>query len=148
MPIFATLVLFFFLEMFLIVMVAIEGGWGWGVFWVEVATAFLGLMLIRHNRDTTIREIFRKTAQRERIDFNLTTLNSARVLIGGILLILPGFITDGLGFALIVLPKIQSALLGLLRFLFLRRPPSPPVQKNHGRVVEGEVERDNDPKEP
>ena len=145
MPIFAFFVLFFFLELFLMVMTAIEHGWGWGVFWFEVATALLGIALIRHNQELTMREMFRQAAGHVRPNLSLTLLKSARVTIGGILLILPGFITDGIGAALLILPKLHSFLLGLLKFpASPRQPPKPPESPDSnrsGRIIEGEVER-------
>lgn len=147
MPIFAFFVLFFFLELFLMVMTAVEHGWGWGVFGFEVATAILGVALIRHNQEVTIRSLFRQAAGRVRPDFSLALFRSARVTVGGILLILPGFITDGLGAALLVLPGLHSFLLKLLKAPAPpRRPPDPPEpsgpssSSRSGRVIEGEIE--------
>ena len=144
MPIFAFFVLFAFLELFLMVMTAIENGWGWGVFWFEVATAFLGVMLIRRNQEITMREMFQQAAGRVRPDLSLALLKSARIMIGGILLILPGFITDGLGAALLILPGLHSFLLGLLKWPSPRPPthpsPDPPEPNRSGRIVEGEIE--------
>ena len=140
MPIFAFFVLFFFLELFLMVMTAVEHGWGWGVFWFEVATAFLGVALIRHNQELTMREMLRQAAGQVRPNLSLALFKSARVTVGGILLILPGFITDGLGAALLVLPGIHSFLLGLLKSAAPRAPKEPPGPSSSGRIVEGEVE--------
>ena len=145
MPIFAFFVLFFFLELFLMVMTAIEYDWGWGVFGFEVATAILGVVLIRHNQELTMREMFQQTAGRGRPNLSLTLFKSARVTIGGILLILPGFITDSFGAALLILPGLHSFLLGLLKSATPRPPQKPPKPEASGRIIEGEVEdtRDN-----
>lgn len=145
MPIFAFFVLFFFLELFLMVMTAIEYNWGWGVFWFEVAAALLGIALIRHNQELTMREMFQQTAGHGRPNLSLTLLKSARVTIGGILLILPGFITDSIGAALLILPGLHSFLLGLLKSATPRSPQKPPKPDAPGRIIEGEVEdtRDN-----
>lgn len=144
MPVFAFLVLFAFLELFLMVMATVEHGWGWGwgVFGFEVATAFLGVALIRHNQELTMREMFRQATGHVRPNLSLTLLKSARVTIGGILLILPGFITDGIGAALLILPAIHSLLLRLLKSAAPppRQPPKPPDSGRSGRIVEGEVE--------
>lgn len=142
MPIFAFLVLFAFLELFLMVMTAVEHGWGWGVFWFEVATAFLGVALIRHSQELTMREMFRQATGYVRPNLSLTLLKSARVTIGGILLILPGFITDGIGAALLILPEIHAFLLRLLKSAVPppRQPPRPPDSGRSGRIVDGEVE--------
>ena len=147
MPIFAFFVLFLFLELFLMVMTAVEHGWGWGVFWFEVATAIIGVALIRHNQELTMREMFRQAAGYVRPNLSLTLFKSARVTVGGILLILPGFITDSFGAALLILPEIHSFLLRLLRFPASPNqppeppePPDPPASSRSGRIIEGEVE--------
>lgn len=141
MPIFAFFVLFFFLELFLMVMAAVEHGWGWGVFWFEVATAILGVALIRHNQEVTMRSLFQQAGGRVRPDFSLALFRSARVTVGGILLILPGFITDGFGAALLILPGLHTFLLRLLKAPAPpRQPPEPPDSNESGRIIEGEVE--------
>ena len=140
MPIFAFFVLFLFLELFLMVMTAVEHGWGWGVFWFEVATALLGVALIRHNQELTMREMFQQAAGHVRPNLSLTLLKSARITIGGILLILPGFITDSIGAALLILPGLHSFLLGLLKLPSPRPPQEPPKPNSSGRIIEGEVE--------
>lgn len=141
MPIFAFFVLFFFLELFLMVMTAVEHGWGWGVFWFEVATAILGVALIRHNQEVTMRSLFRQAGERGRPDFSLALFRSARVTVGGILLILPGFITDGFGAALLVLPELHTFLLRLLKAPAPpRQPPEPSGSNESGRIIEGKVE--------
>jgi len=147
MPIFAFFVLFFFLELFLMVMTAVEHGWGWGVFWFEVATAILGVALIRHNQEVTMQSLFQQATGRVRPDFSLALFRSARVTVGGILLILPGFITDGFGAALLILPGLHSFLLKLLKAPAPpRQPPDPPESSEpsnssrSGRIIEGEIE--------
>ena len=144
MPIFAFFVLFFFLELFLMVMTAVEQGWGWWVFWFEVGTALLGVALIRHNQELTMREMFQQAAGGVRPNLSLTLFRTARVTIGGMLLILPGFITDGFGAALLILPGLHAFLLGLLKSPAPTRPPpkppEPPEPGQSGRVIEGEVE--------
>ncbi len=142
MPIFAFFVLFFFLELFLMVMIAIENGLGWGVFWIEVATALLGIALIQANREQT-REILRQATGGAPVNLRFALLTSARVTISGILLILPGFITDGIAAALLILPKLHALLLWLMRAVSPRSQKKRSNPKARGRVIEGEVERDS-----
>ena len=146
MPIFAFFVLFFFLELFLMVMAAIEHGWGWGVFWFEVVTAIFGVVLIRYHQELTMREMFQQATGRERPDLSLTLIRTTRVTVGGILLILPGFITDIIGAALLVLPALHSFLLKLLKSSLPHSPKKPPTSNPSGRVIEGEVERESESK--
>lgn len=147
MPFLAFLLLFFFLELFLMVMVAVEHGWGWGVFWFEVGTALLGVALVRRNQELTIREMLRQAGGRLHPGLGLSLFRSARTMIGGMLLILPGLLTDGLGAALLILPGLHSFLLGLLKFPSSRRPAEPPKPSESnpsGRIVEGEIEPPRD----
>ena len=143
MPIIALILLFFFLELFLIIMAAIDHGWA--VFWFEIGTAAAGLLLLQRNRETTMRDLFSQASGPRRID--LIMLKSARVMLAAVLLIVPGFITDAFGSMLVILPALRAALLGLLK---LPAPPGPsqkhsaPPARGHGHVIEGEVEKSGD----
>lgn len=143
MPIVALILLFFFLELFLIIMAAIDHGWA--VFWFEIGTAAAGLLLLQRNRETTMRDLFSQASGPRRID--LIMLKSARVMLAAVLLIVPGFITDAFGSMLVILPALRSVLMNLLRFPTAssspRKPPDAPPHK-HGRVIEGEVEKSGD----
>ncbi len=143
MPVLALVLLFFFLELFLIIMAAIDHGWT--VFWFEIGTAAIGLLLLQRNRETTMRDLFSQASGPRRID--LIMLKSARVMLAAVLLIMPGFITDALGATLVILPTMHATLLGLVRFLTppdsSRKPPDPSAHK-HEHVIEGEVEKSSD----
>ena len=143
MPIAALILLFFFLELFLIIMAAIDHGWT--VFWFEVGTAAAGLVLLQHNRETTMRDLFSQASGPRRLD--LVMLKSARTMLAAVLLIVPGFITDALGASLVILPALRTALLALMRFPGppspLRKPPDPHA-RGPGHVIEGEVEKSDD----
>ncbi len=136
MPIFALILLFFFLELFLILMAAIEHGWS--VFWFEVATAIAGALLLSYNREVAMRDLFGQGAGVRRLD--LVLLKNASITLGATLLIMPGFITDALGIAILLIPASRSFLLGILKFA---SPPKieRPKSKQHGNVIDGEVER-------
>ena len=136
MPVFAAFLLFVFLELFLLFMLAFRGGWGWGVFWLEVATAVAGVMVIRYQQDFTIREWMRQEGGM--MFLHRAMMEGAWIAGGGLLLILPGLLTDFLGLLILVLPLLRRFLNSLRR-----RPPPPrdppPSQGGGGRIIEGEV---------
>ena len=141
MPFLALLLLFLFLELFLMMMLAVEHGLGWSVFWFEVLTMVAGLWCIRLTQELTVQQMLSHMNWGQRPDLALFT--GARFMLAGLLLMLPGFITDGLGAALIVLPALRSLLLRLFRFP--STPPRPRRRKSEdraGRIIEGEIDRD------
>ena len=140
MPLLALIVLFFFLELFLIVMAAVEHGWP--VFWFEVATTVLGVLVIRRNQEITMREMFGRPGMQTAMSMNFALVRGARAFVCGLLLILPGFITDGIGLVLLVLPGLYAFLFSLLKIPM--QPPADPPRTSRsggGRVVEGEAKR-------
>ena len=132
----AALVLFLFLEAFLLLMAAVPGGWGWGVFWFEVATAVIGVLATRRYKDSWIREGMR--AGNGIVTLQRMLQEGAWVVAGGILLILPGFLTDFLGAILLTAPWLRRALRNLRRAPYAPPPrDAPPKGERH--IVEGEV---------
>lgn len=81
--------------------------------------------------------------------------DAALVLIGGVLLLTPGFLTDAAGL-LLVLPPTRAVARRLLTTLVLRRVVSRSRQRSAGRprggaqgmVIDGEVITDEDAKNP
>ncbi len=73
---------------------------GWPTLGLVILTAFLGAKLLRQQGSSTLQEIQQKTASGE-IPGN-TLIEGLMLLVAGILLITPGFITDIIGFILIV----------------------------------------------
>ena len=71
----------------------------------------------------------------------------AVLLVAGLLLLLPGFITDGIGFLLLIPPVRRGLLLRLLdRSGVIQRQhsPDPPGDRSGPRVIEGEFRREDD----
>jgi UPF0716 protein FxsA len=95
-----------------IALFVLVGGWigVWGVLALVLATGLAGVLILQG------------VAARQRIALRagLTRLRAAEVnagvlgLLAGILLILPGFLTDTLGL-LLLLPPVQSAILARIR---------------------------------
>ena len=155
MPLLIFLPLFLLLELFLLVMIAVAGGWGWGVLWFAAATAAAGTLLVRWRAAGALARLLSGGAGREALDRRLAA--DAWATASGLLLILPGFLTDLLGL-LLLLPPLRR----LLRDAFLlaaaapreppREPPPPPPpggrtgRTGRGRVVEGRAERLDEPR--
>lgn len=121
---------------------------GWVVFWLMLATSLLGGWVVRNEGVrawTALTEAVRAGRAPER---GMGASRSA--IAGGLLMILPGFVTDLIGGAL-VLPVTRAAAtrsLARLRLMPALRPGpsgSPPSQ---GDVIEGEiVDRDDPPQQ-
>ena len=67
----------------------------------------------------------------------LEVLDGALLLIAGLMLILPGFLTDALGFLLLI-PPLRRLLIGR----FVRVVPVRPAGHAGPRVIEGEFRRE------
>ena len=144
LPLLLFLPLFLLLELFLLVMVAIAGGWGWNVLWFAVATAAAGTLLIRWRRAGTLARLLSGGAERESLDRRLVA--DAWTTACGLLLILPGFLSDALA-GLLLLPPVRRLLLGAFRLAAAPPPREPPAPGagGRGRIVEGRAERLDDP---
>ena len=148
LPLLTFLPLFLLLELFLLVMVAVAGGWGWGVLWLALATAAAGTLLIRWRSAGTLARLLSGDAGREPLDRRL--IADAWATACGLLLILPGFLTDLLGL-LLLLPPLRRLLRDAFRLAAPPRrrppppPPPPPAARGSGRIVEGRAERLDEP---
>ena len=132
------LALFFGAEMFLLVSVATDGGWGWWVLWFEIATAMLGAAAMRGYQSAWVEEL---TEEADGLRLFQRILGESKlVIIGGILLILPGFITDAIGAYLMAIPLFSRAMRNLRRRLVA---PPPPPSEGRKTVVDGEVISDS-----
>ncbi len=133
MPLFTYIVLFFLLELFLIVMAAVEHGWV--IFWGEVGTAILGSILIRYAGTHHLRRPDNEALGMQR--YLVLTSRAAKTATAGLLLLLPGFITDILGAVLLLSPLFLLA--GLFRSVW-RKKVEPHSDTRGPRIVDGEVE--------
>lgn len=91
-----------------------------------VATSLFGLLMLRGEG---IARVVRNSLDRGR-RFSAVEFHAANfaVLLGGALLVIPGFITDALGVILLLAPRtISRAVLRSLLGRFSRRPQSPDV---------------------
>lgn len=105
-----------------------------------ISTAVVGVVLLRQQGMSTFLRAQKRLAQQELPKEEL--LEGLLLPLGGLLLLLPGFITDFAGFACLlpwtrralvrrVLPRFRS------RAVHVQRPPVP------GQTLEGEYERED-----
>jgi UPF0716 protein FxsA len=118
----------------------------WPTVGLVVLSAIAGVMLIRAQGFAILSQA-RKTLEAGRFPAR-EVLDGASVLIGGVLLILPGFLSDILGLILL-LPPFRALLLGLIgrrvrrsgHFAFWNiEPPAAPSPKPGGSIIEGEYQ--------
>ena len=110
------------------ILVALAIGWGWA-FALFIATSLAGLLVLQRAGRSGRAELERLRAAASRDGMRAARLDSSPIgsLIGGILLVLPGFITDAVG-ALLLIPKVRrwagATLSGAFRNPHRQRDPS------------------------
>jgi UPF0716 protein FxsA len=110
-----------------------------GGFWtigLSLATAALGLALVRWQGLGLVKDI-RNAVSRGEIPA-LTLLEGAGLLLGGLLLFLPGFLTDFVGFAFLI-PALRRWLATVVINRIKQASFTP--ERRPGRVVEGRSQR-------
>lgn len=120
---------------------------GWVVFWLMVATAMLGGWVVRNEGVrawTALSAAVRAGRAPER-----NKQASRAAIAGGFLLMLPGFITDLVGAALVLPPTRDSTtrLLARVRPVPAFRPGPYAGPPSRGEVIEGEIVDDDEPKQ-
>jgi UPF0716 protein FxsA len=104
---------------------------------LSIFTALLGAWLVRLQGFGIIWRI-REAMSRDELPA-LELLDGALLLVAGFFLILPGFVTDTIGFLLLVPP--------LRRWLIARYMPMQPIEgtvaRRETRVIEGQFRRDD-----
>jgi len=90
------------------------GGWIglWPTLGIVFLTAILGTMLVKAQGRLALRDLQRSFSQLN--DPTEPLAHGAMVLIAGVLLLTPGFFTDGMGFALLI-PAVRTAVYKYLR---------------------------------
>lgn len=107
-----------------------------------VFTAVLGAMLLKAQGLSTLRRVQEATARGEVPAIEM--LEGFCLLIGGALLLTPGFLTDFVGFLCLITPLRRAAIKFWLR-RHMRPPPGPgPRSDDSSRTIEGECWRDDD----
>lgn len=112
------------LEIVVLARLAEAGGW-WVLAWVALAAA-AGFVLLKEARFALVARLGSALAAGQ---FPIAALiDSARTVLAGLLLILPGVVSDGIAFALLLLPRPVPAEAG-------SRQPA-------GSVIEGRFRRE------
>jgi len=143
------------LEIYLLIELGSEIGALLTVFLV-VFTAVLGAFLMQRQGIGTMLRV-RQAMDRGEVPA-LEMLEGAVLLVGGLLLLIPGFFTDALGFLCLIPPLRRLLLLGFLRRAQIHgevvssvhrsssssAPSSPSSSSSGPRVIEGEFHKEND----
>jgi UPF0716 protein FxsA len=133
------------IELYFLIKVGMEIG-AFPTIFLTVFTALLGAWMVRHQGFATLNRV-RESMQRGEVPA-LEMLEGTVLLICGFLLLLPGFVTDAVGFVLLV-PPLRRWLLttGLQRAGILHpvRPGKAGDSSQYQRVIEGEFRREDDP---
>ena len=147
MPIFQILLLAFILVPIVEIYVLIKLGSVIGALLtvaLVVSTAVLGATLIRAQGLVTVSRMRASMEHGELPAVEL--LEAVCLLAAGALLLTPGFVTDSLGFLLLVPPLRRAAILAAIERGIIRTPPrqpNPPRGAADGRVIEGEFTRED-----
>lgn len=110
---------------------------------LTVFTAVFGLMLTRMQGLSVLLRV-RETMQRGEVPA-LEVLEGAALMLAGVMLFLPGFVTDSLGFILLITPIRRRLLFGFLRRSGVQRRAQggSTEQQTRGRIIDGEFHRDD-----
>jgi UPF0716 protein FxsA len=106
---------------------------------LSIVTALLGGGLVRLQGFSVLMRV-RDAAERDQVPA-LELLDGALLLVAGLVLLLPGFFTDALGFLLLV-PALRRSLIA--RFVRVVRDPSSGRPTTGPKVIEGEFRRERD----
>lgn len=112
-----------------------------------VFTAVLGALLLRHQGFFTLQRV-RASLDRGEAPA-LPLLEGAVLLVGGVCLLIPGFLTDTLGVLTLIRP-LRRGLIKRLLGVWPQHPPGGPgpggpVPPHAPRTLEGEYEREDKP---
>lgn len=126
----------------------VVGGWIGAIptILLVVFTAALGAALARHQGLAALRRVQEMLARGELPALEL--LEGVILLIGALLLLTPGFITDLAGFACLIPVSRRALASWAMRHITLVRPPpadaSKPSAGRQGHTLEGEFHREDD----
>lgn len=133
------------IELYFLIKIGVQIG-AFPTIFLTVFTALLGAWMVRHQGFSTLARV-RESMQRGEVPA-LEMMEGTVLLICGVLLLLPGFVTDAVGFVLLI-PPLRRWLLttGLQRAGILRplRPEQTGESASKPRVIEGEYHREDDP---
>lgn len=108
---------------------------------LSILTAVIGTWLVRHQGFGVLIRVRELQARDEVPAFEL--VDGALILVAGLFLLLPGFLTDTVGFLLLV-PALRHALIHRLVRIAPVSGSSGPGDDRRPRVIEGVYRRDPD----
>lgn len=108
---------------------------------LSILTATIGIWLVRHQGLGLLLRV-REQADRGEVPA-LEMMNGALIIIAGLLLLVPGFLSDTLGLLLLV-PPIREAMIGrYVRVIPIHHPHDARPQERGPRVIEGDYRRED-----
>lgn len=136
------------IELYVLIEIGQQIGAGMTIFLV-VATAIMGALLVRIQGFTTFVRAQQSIARGQAPAVEL--LEGLALFISGFMLLVPGFVTDALGFLLLVPPIRQAFARHILKnqqFMFRGHYQQSGTHRRSkdGDVIEGEVVDDDDPR--
>lgn len=144
----AGIVLLAVLEVWLLTLVGIHIGLGWTLM-ILVAEAVAGAWLMRREASRAGRAVAEALAAGTMPTGQFA--DAALILIGGVMLILPGFVTDVVGL-ICLLPWTRPMARHLLGLLLVKQLPSEQLGRSNfggsGTVIPGETVESNEPEAP
>jgi len=109
---------------------------------LSIFTALLGGLMVRLQGFSVLFRAQEMMARGEAPAIEM--LEGAMLLVVGLALLLPGFITDAVGFALLITPIRRAVIVWMLRSRGIMRPGDPKHQgKPPGGYIEGEYHRED-----
>ncbi|MGD8909202.1 MAG: FxsA family protein [Chromatiales bacterium] len=135
-------------ELYFLIKVGAQIG-AFSTIFLTIFTALLGGYMVRHQGFSTLMRV------REMVDRGempaIEVMEGAVLLVCGVLLLLPGFITDAVGFIFLVPPVRRWLLTAGLQGSGILRPAASPGRADasrHPEVIEGDFKREEDKDRP
>jgi len=126
------------IELYVLIQVGSEIG-ALSTILLSILTAILGTALVRHQGLSLLMRVHRQLDRGETPA--LEVLDGALLLVAGLFLLLPGFLTDAVGFLLLLPPLRQWLIRRTLPLSPLTPGAEPP--REGPRVIEGEYRRED-----
>lgn len=131
------------IELYVLIQVGSEIG-AFSTILLAILTAVIGVWIVRYQGFGVLRRV-RDLLDRGEVPA-IELLNGALILVAGLCLILPGFITDSLGFLLLI-PPLRRVLIARyigIQPVTMQSPPAEVIRtETRVRVIEGEFRRDD-----
>ncbi len=135
------------LELYVLISVGSEIG-ALSTILISVFTAILGAALVRMQGVSVLMRVQQTMARGEAPALEM--LEGALLMVSGVMLLFPGFITDMIGFLLLVPPLRQKFIVAMLKRSGALSPsppgsgPAPDAKVRRVNIIQGEYRRDDD----